>query len=301
MTTAALVAALALAGTALPHLLRLERADPAAACVLWAGGLALRALVVVGTLAGALVLLHPAHLLRAFADWPCAPHHQLAGHLAAALGGLALSLSLLWALARVVQATFAVRRLVATSPGRGPGGSVIVGGDEVVLAAAGLTRPRLLVSAGALARLDDAELAAAMAHERAHIRRLHRYVLLYAEICRVLGRPLPGTARAVRELRFHLERDADRSAVRGRADRLALASAICKAASGATTMAGMARLGGDGTVARVRELLQEALPGVGDRRVRAFAAVVVALVVATALSLPAAVGGLGDPVTMCGG
>ena len=208
---------------------------------------------------GALVLLHPGHLLRAFAEWPCAPHHQVAGHAAAALGGLALAASLVWALARVAQAAFAVRRLVRAPLGRGPEGSVIVGGDDVVLAAAGLARPTLVVSAGALARLDDAELAAAIAHERAHIRRRHRYVLLYAELCRVLGRPLPGTARAVRQLRFHIERDADRSAVRERADRLALASAICKAATGATTRAGMAALGGDGTAARVRELLQDAV------------------------------------------
>src|SRR3954449_10925040 len=133
-------------------------------------------------------------------------------------------------MARVMQATLAVRRLVRTPLGRGPEDSVIIGGDDVMLAAAGLARPTLVVSAGALARLDDAELAAAIAHERAHIRRLHRFVLLYAELCRVLGRPLPGTAHAVRELRFQIERDAYRSAVRERADGLALASATCKAA-----------------------------------------------------------------------
>jgi beta-lactamase regulating signal transducer with metallopeptidase domain len=184
--------------------------------------------------------------------------------------------------------------------GRGPQGSVIIGGDDVVLAAAGLARPTLVVSAGALARLDDAELAAAIAHERAHIRRYHRYVLLYAELCRVLGRPLPGTARAVRQLRFHIERDADRSAVRERADRLALASAICKAATGATTRAGMAALGGDGTAARVRELLQDVAVG-GPRGLRPLAVAVTAVAVAAALSLPSVVSGLGDPVVLCGG
>jgi Peptidase family M48 len=300
MTLAALAAA-AFAGIVLPHLLRLERADPAAACLLWGAALGLRALAVVGTVAGALVLLHPGHLLRAVAEWPCAPHHQVAGHAAAALGGLALTISLVWALARVVQATLAVRRLVRSPLGEGPGGSVIVGGEDVVLAAAGLTRPTLVVSAGALARLDDAELAAAMAHERAHIRRRHRYVLLYAEVCRVLGRPLPGTARAVRDLRFHIERDADRSAVRGRADRLALASAICKAATGGATGAGIAALGGDGTAARVRELLQDTAPPVAARGLRALATATVALAVGAALSMPAAVSGLGDPVAMCGG
>ena len=299
MTAAALVAA-ALAGIALPHLLRFERADPATAVVLWTAALGLRALVVVGTVAGALVLLHPAQLLRAFAEWPCAPHHHVAGHAVAAAGGLALVVSLLWAIGRVVQATLVVRRLVRRPLGHGPQGSVIVGGDDVVLAVAGLLRPTLVVSAGALARLDDAELSAAIAHERAHIRRRHRFVLLFAELCRVLGRPLPGTAHAVRELRFQIERDADRSAVRERADRLALASAICKAATGGAVRPGMASLGGDGTAARVRELLQDAAPDAHPMRLRALAAGAAALAVGAALSLPATVSGLGDPVALCG-
>jgi BlaR1 peptidase M56 len=299
MTVAALVAA-AVVGIVLPHLLRFEGANPGAAVVLWSAALGLRALVVVGTVAGALVLLHPAQLMRAFANWPCAPHHHVAGHALAAAGGLALSLSLVWAMARVAQATLAVRRLIRRPLGRGPEGSVIVGGDDVVLAVAGLTRPTLVVSAGALARLDDAELSAAIAHERAHIRRRHRFVLLFAELCRVLGRPLPGTAHAVRELRFQLERDADRSAVRDRADRLALASAICKAATGGASRAGMAALGGDGTAARVRELLQDAVPDVHARRLRALAAGASALAVGAALSLPVTVSGLGDPVALCG-
>ena len=141
MTAAALVAAVAFGGIVLPHLLALQRADPATACLLWAAALGLRALIVVGTVTGALVLLHPGHLLRAFAEWPCAPHHQVAGHAAAALGGLALIASLLWAMARVVQATFAVRRLVRAPLGHGPEGSVIIGGDDVLLAAAGLAQP----------------------------------------------------------------------------------------------------------------------------------------------------------------
>jgi hypothetical protein len=299
MTVAALVAA-AFAGIVLPHLLRFEGANPAAAVVLWCAALGLRALVVVGTVAGALVLLHPSELLRAFANWPCAPHHHIAGHALAAAGGLALSLSFVWAMARIAQATLAVRRLVRRPLGRGPEGSVIVGGDEVVLAVAGLTRPTLVVSAGALARLDDAELSAAIAHERAHIRRRHRFVLLFAELCRVLGRPLPGTSHAVRELRFQIERDADRSAVRDRADRLALASAICKAATVVAPRPGMAALGGDGTAARVRELLQDAVPDVHPRRLRVLAAGASAIAVGAALSLPITVSGLGDPVALCG-
>ena len=54
MTVVALVAAVASVGIVLPHLLALERAEPATACLLWAAALGLRALVVVGTVAGAL-------------------------------------------------------------------------------------------------------------------------------------------------------------------------------------------------------------------------------------------------------
>lgn len=299
MSLAAL-AAVALIGIALPHLLNLRRADPAAACVFWGAGLALRALLVVGVIAAALVLLHPAHLLRAFAEWPCEPKHRIAGHAAAALGGLALTMSLLYALARVVQATLAARRLVRNPLGRGPEGSLIIGGEGVVLAAAGLARPRLLVSAGALTQLDDAELRVAIAHEQAHIRRGHRWALLFAEICRVLGRPLPGTVHAVREFRLHIERDADRSAAHDRPDRLALASAIVKAAAGPATHSGMALLGGDGTVMRVRELL-DADDASGARRLamRGAAIAVLAAALFAALALPGELSALGEPVVLC--
>ncbi|MEP6953607.1 MAG: M56 family metallopeptidase [Solirubrobacteraceae bacterium] len=299
MTLAALVAA-SLTGIALPHVLRLRRADPAAACALWGAGLGLRALVVVGAVCGALVFLHPAHLFAAVAEWGCAPTHRVAGHAAAAFGGLALSLSLLYALARVAQAAVAVRGLVRHPLGAGPEGSLIVGGDGVVLAAAGLVRPRLLVSAGALTQLDDAELRVAIAHEQAHIRRGHRWALLFAEICRVLGRPLPGTLHAVRELRLHIERDADRTAVRGRPERLALASAIVKAASVSAVPSGVALLAGDDTVARVRELLDaDDLSRSARLATRTAALAVVLVAVVAALVLPGELGALGEPVTLC--
>jgi phosphatidylglycerophosphate synthase len=85
------------------------------------------------------------------------------------------------------------------------------------------------------------------------------------------------------------------------ADRLALASAICKAATGATTRPGIAALGGDGTAARVRELLQDSVPTAGARGLRALATATIAIAVGAALTMPAAVSGLGDPITMCGG
>jgi len=139
--------------------------------------------------------------------------------------------------------------------GRGPGDSVIIGGPDVLLAAAGISRPRIVVSAGALLVLDDAELAAGIAHERGHIARRHRFVCLYAELCRALGRFLPGTTAAARALTFHLERDADAWALARRNDRYALASAICKAAVSQRTSPALASLGGGEVRARVDELV----------------------------------------------
>ena len=240
MTAAALVAAVAFGGIVLPHLLALQRAEPATACLLWAAALGLRALVVVGTVAGSArsaASRPPAARLRRVAMRAAPPDRRprrgRAGWpRARRVAGLG---------ARARRPAGDARRAPADAHARGPRTRRGVSSSAATTSCSlppGLARPTLVVSAGALARLDDAELAAAIAHERGRIRRRHRYVLLYAELCRVLGRPLPGTARAVRQLRFHIERDADRSAVRGRADRLALASAICRAATGATTRAG---------------------------------------------------------------
>jgi hypothetical protein len=62
----------------------------------------------------------------------------------------------------------------------------------------------------------------------------------------------------------------------------------------------MAALGGDGTAARVRELLQDVGVGRGARGLRTLAVAVSALAVAAALSLPSVVSGLGDPIVLCG-
>lgn len=132
----------------------------------------------------------------------------------------------------VVRAARTVHRLLKRHALRpGPRESVIVGGAEVLLAAAGMRRPRVLVSAGALIALDDAELSAGPDHERGHIARRHRYLLVLAQLLYALGRLVPGSRQALRELSFHLERDADRWSLARRNDRQALARVITKAAT----------------------------------------------------------------------
>jgi Zn-dependent protease with chaperone function len=201
------VALLLAAAIALPHALRLERASPPIAIVIWASVLSLRALV------GALVALwllffFPAtDVFAAITRWclhDVLPGHvngHDVGHAATLVPSLAIAASLTSVLAGTWRLGRRLQRVVSGALG-GPAGSRIIGGRDVLLAAVGMRRPQVLVSAGALIALDDDELAAGLAHERGHIARRHRYVLVYAELCRALGRVVPGTRRAAAELSF---------------------------------------------------------------------------------------------------
>jgi Zn-dependent protease with chaperone function len=268
--TVALAAILA-AGIVLPHVLRLQRVAPMTAVVLWLSALGLRALA---SLIGVVYLLfflprtdvfaslthwclHAA--LPLVADGLGVEGHGI-GDLMLLVPGVVLAASLVVVCIRTARTARAARQLVADHElGQGPRDSVIVSGPEVLFAVAGLKGPRVVVSAGALASLDDDELAAALDHERGHIARHHRFVMLAAVTLSALGRVLPGTSPAVREIGFHLERDADRWALRNRNDRLALARVICKAAATAEPSghAAVARLGATGVRERLGQLLDE--------------------------------------------
>jgi hypothetical protein len=285
----------AIVGFTLPHLLRFRHVSPVTAAVIWTSALSLRALTAI-LAAGWLVLYFPeTRLFEALTHW-CWPGlmstelngHDV-GHITTLLPVLFGVVSLASLSIGTVKVTRALRRLVAESAGGGPAGSVIIGGRDIVLAVAGLRRPRVLVSAGALLQLGDDELAAALAHEQAHIDRRHRYVLVYAELCHALAHLLPGTQHAIEELAFNLERDADRGALARRADRGALAAALTKAATvrikrGALAMA----LRGS----RVQERIEEITGDLGSTRGRAsragtaVASTLVCLAVVTALAVP---------------
>jgi Zn-dependent protease with chaperone function len=148
----------------------------------------------------------------------------------------------------------------------------------------------VIVSAGALLSFDDEELAASLEHEHGHIARRHRYLLVLAAFCRALGRFLPGTTAAYRELLFWLERDADRYAIHHHHHPAALASAICKTAgSGASSPAALA-LGGGPTSRRVRILLADAQasPPPPNGALKLAAAVLATLALSGIAALPAA-------------
>lgn len=293
---------LLVAGIGLPHLLSLRRVPPRLAAVVWLGALVLRALfaLLVITL---LVAVGPATaLFRALTRW-CwhfvaplvAAHLGLSGH---AVGHAATVAPAVILAASAVSATWAVLNALHTvgeavrdcSVGCGPQGTVIVGGREVVVAAAGLRRPKIIVSAGALMLLNDAELAASIEHEHGHVTRRHRYMLLTGEVCRAISCLLPGGRRAVSELAFHLERDADEYALERGHDRLALAGAICKTLSSADPPNLLMPLGGGtSTLERVRILVGAPLARgrTATRAAAICAAVMVSLALASGTALPA--------------
>ena len=297
----ALVALLVGAAIAAPHALALERAHPPTAAVIWLAAVCLRALVVLFVVL--FLALHvPTTALFALVTrwcWHAAlplvtSHLGLSGHsvgdVALLVPALALAVSLVSVFVGLWRATRAVSAWVRrTSIGPGPDRSVIVGENDIVVAAAGLRRPRVIVSAGALMCFDDDELAASLAHEHGHIARRHRFVLVAAEVARSLARLLPGTRRAMAELVFHLERDADRWALDRRHDPMALASAICKAARPPERTGGaLLTLGGGAVTRRVRHLLDGAGLPVRRAGLELLAAGMVILVLGLAAALPSA-------------
>lgn len=297
---------------ALPHCLDLRRAAPATAVVFWLSSLALRALA--GAMAVAYVLFFfprtgAYHAVTHMTFQTVVPvvgiqvdiNGHSAGDVALFVPGLALAGSALAVCVGTAREALAVRRMVDRhAVGEGPRNSVIVRGPEVMFAVAGLVRPRVVVSAGALVSLDDDELTAALEHEQGHIARGHRFVVLAALALRALGRPVPGTRRAIDELAFHLERDADAWALRRRGDRIALASALTKAA----VIGGASREAAAPTALRIHERRNQLLrhpPHRGSLRVAAalngLAAIMVTctLILAAFVPTTAVAGARNDP------
>jgi Zn-dependent protease with chaperone function len=286
----AAAAVLVAAAIALPHRLRLERAPAGFASAIWLSALLLRALACLAAAVAVEVFVPTTGWLEPISDWCVkAEGTVLSGHgaidLVLALPALLLAGSLAAVIVGLYRASRRVQALLRERVlGSGPEGSVVVADGALLVAVAGLVRPRVVVSAGALVALDDEELLAALAHERGHIALRHRYVLVAGELARAVGRFLPGTRAAARELVFSLERDADRYALDRRHDPAVLASAICKAAGGATTPAALA-LGGGVVTRRARLLLEGAAPA-ANLGLIALAPVMVALVAAGAIALP---------------
>lgn len=300
-----LVALAAFAVIALPHMLALHRAPPVSAAALWAVSLGMRAVVAVLAALYLFFFLPGTEIFAVLTRWCThaiiplmSAHLGLSGHrLGDALTLVPAVTLLAWSFGiavGVVRGARAVRRLVRhTAVGAGPDNSVIVRGSEVMLLAAGIKRPRVLVSAGALALLEDDELAAGLEHERGHIIRRHRFVLLFAEICRALARWQPGAEVAARQLAFQLERDADAWVIWRHHDPIALAGAICKSAlSYDRPGPALASLGGGSAVGQRIQALVDVPAAFSRARVTVLNAIALAgaaLVLFLAASVPEAV------------
>lgn len=286
-----------------PYVLPQSRLDAPTGIALWLAVLGLRAALALSLVTVLILYLPATELFSLLTHWCLhavipfvATHLGLDGHrlgdVAILVPALALAASALWAAFGVWRGARAVRRwLRRHSLGSGPSSSVIVGGSDVVVAAAGLRAPRVVVSTGALLSLDDAELTAGLAHEWGHVTRRHRFVSLAAQCLFAVSRPLPGGRRALERLHFQLERDADDYAVRRTGDRLALASAICKAVPGssATMTPALAELGGSGVPERLRLLADEprhARSRTATAFARLLATAAAALTVAIGVSAP---------------
>jgi Zn-dependent protease with chaperone function len=130
-------------------------------------------------------------------------------------------------------------------------------------------RPLLVLSSGMVAELDDAQLAAVVAHERAHLREHHHLYLLPFVAWEAALPVLPAAARAHAAVRELVEMRADDVALAGLTDpapRRMLARAIVAAAGwagGGTGMpSGALAVTGSAVGARVVRLLEppRALP-----------------------------------------
>ncbi len=260
------------------------RRSPAAAILLWqALGLA-AGLAAVGTLIGLGMPGSRIGLVRAVLGLGAVSHigavlpavfgadsvsaTVIAGaRLICLAAGLALLASLCWVLVAASAAAFAARRrqrallrLLAHGDPKVPGALVVDYPTAAAYCLPGL-RSQIVVSVGALELLGPAELAAVLAHERAHLRERHDLVLLPFS---ALRRAFPRSAtcgHAQQSVALLVEMLADDRALRARPAR-ELVSALVRFGTGGACRAPAGALAvGEGDVAaRVARLLHPVRP-----------------------------------------
>ena len=266
------------------------RRSPAAAILLWqalglAGGMA-----AVGTLVGlglpggnlgvARSVLHAGTLFRAGAGsrLPAAfgamPTLLVAFRLTCLAAGLALLASLCWVLVAASAAVLQARRrqrallaLLAHGDPKVPGALVVDSPSAAAYCLPGLRSRIVVVSVGTLQLLGRGELAAVLAHERAHLRERHDLVLLPFT---ALRRAFPWSAMcaaAHRAVALLVEMLADDRALRARPARELVSALVrfgtagaCPAPAGALAAAGATAPPEGEVAARVARLLQPVRP-----------------------------------------
>jgi len=191
-----------------------------------------------------------------------APALGAAARLAVLAASAALLALLCWVLVAASAAVLVARRrhrvllsLLAHGDPKVPGALVVDHPAAAAYCVPGL-RSQIVISAGTLNLLDQAELAAVLAHERAHLRARHDLVLL--PFC-ALARAFP-RARLVRRARatvaLLVEMLADDQALRQRPARELATALLRVGASGAgQTPSGALAAADDDVVTRVTRLL----------------------------------------------
>jgi Zn-dependent protease with chaperone function len=142
-------------------------------------------------------------------------------------------------------------------------------------------RRRIVLTTGALARLDRGQLDAVLAHERAHLDERHHLVLAAAA---ALARAFPAArffAVAARQVTYLVEVAADDAATR-RAPRLTLAAALLAVAA-AGVPAGALGAGGSAAAQRISRLIDPPLRGSVGRRAMTAAALAAAAAASAAV------------------
>jgi Zn-dependent protease with chaperone function len=262
------------------------RRSPAAAILLWqALGLA-SGLAAVGTLIGLAMpsstlgvvrsVLRAGPLIRAgdvsrlagtFGARGATPMIVVAFRLTCLAGGLALLASLCWVLIAASVAVLQARRrqralltLLAHGDPKVPGALVVDYPSAAAYCLPGL-RSRIVVSVGTLELLGRGELAAVLAHERAHLRERHDLVLLpFTALRRAFPRSATCTD-AQRAVALLIEMLADDHALRARPAR-ELVSALVRfgTADACPAPAGALAAGEGEMAARVSRLMQPVRP-----------------------------------------
>ena len=118
-----------------------------------------------------------------------------------------------------------------------------IAGDSCDIFVAGLFRPTVDVTSGALRRMGDEELRAALHHEAAHVANGHPALFTLLAFLRCLA---PSTDRARMAFVQARERGADAQAARS-AGQLALASALIAAVKPAPAALPVPGMGGSGS------------------------------------------------------
>jgi len=197
-------------------------------------------------------------------SWPAM---ILAVRLTCLAAGLALLTLLCWVLLAVLAAALQARRrqrelltLLAHGDPKVPGALVVDHPSAAAYCLPGL-RSRIVVSVGTLELLGRRELAAVLAHERAHLRERHDLVLLpFTALRRAFPRSATCTD-AHRSVALLVEMLADDRALRGRPARELVSALVRFGTAGTCPAPAGALAAGEGEVAaRVTRLLKPVRP-----------------------------------------